>query len=700
MGDVFNLYIEGIGIGQHYGFIAWGPNWPFHEDWYAGSIHGFLADVDADGHRFNPNKLLLDPWARAIHRDHDWSKGSLATGPARTESTFAAASKAVVTESKYEWSENEASWRENRQNADFVNHKWNDVIVYEVHLKGMTKNTASGVEHAGTYRGLGEKADYLADLGITAVELLPVQEKPADGGYWGYQTLGFFAPEGSYAADPRPGFIVDEFKWMVDELHKRDIEVFMDVVYNHTGEGGLWREKIQYDDVSLWSHDDLVNFDPKEVVGLYSFRGFDNKAWYALSEDNQTYWNNTGVGNETRPNHTPMRRLTMDSLRYWVEELHIDGYRFDLAPVLGEVDLNYNSWDDPMNTVLGDIIKDETLNKYNTRVIAEPWSLAHFKLGAFPASPTDPALGWYEWNANFRDFWRSFLNVDEHKLNSAEGPIDAGGALTGSHALFNWNSRHPYHSVNFLTAHDGFTLYDLFSYNEKHNACGPLNPVCCDAPNSPFCDLDSGDDHNRSRDWGDEATKRQMIRNAFVALMLSHGTPMMLGGDEWLRSQLGNNNAYSTGADNEWNWFRWGEWQAKNENLRMHDFVRDLIAFRKSHKYAFAPDAYDNTAAFSWKNAQNSEPVAWDGKHLALHYYEPTDGPELFIMINMEGGNVNFTLPESRTWKRVLDTQVHFETTHTDSKSSGNIYLTDGETISDTSYGVVGHSIVVLESAQ
>ena len=616
-GDVWNLYIEGVGLGQKYGFIAWGPNWPYQADFVPGSVKGFLADVDAQGNRFNPNKLLNDPYSKAIHRDHDWSKGSAATGPKRSESTWAAASKSVVVQSKYTWSAGEAGYREKRKNQDTPGHKWTDMVLYEMHPKGFTASPASGVEHPGTYRGIAEKADYLKSLGVTAVELMPVHEKPEEGGYWGYSTMSFFIPENSYSFKKQNEEIIDEFKLMVDALHQRDIEVILDVVYNHTGEGGFWRQRLEFDfnpDPSITPQ--LVNFDPKEVVGVFNFRGFDNAAYYALTDDKQGYFNNTGVGNQTRPNHRPFRRLIRDSLRYWVEELHVDGFRFDLAPVLGERDEQYFIWENPKNTVLQDIVDDPVLQTFNTRLISEPWAAGGYdlgqsfngptingdsnpfangygtRIGLFPSATNKDGTCWGEWNGRFRDWWRSFWNKDEFKLNSAEVK-DGGFFMTGSYDWYNWNNRKPYHSVNFVTVHDGFTMYDLVSYNMKQNGCGPLNPVCCTDPTSSWCEKVSGEDNNRSRDWGQSAEpqKRQIMRNFYVGMMISQGTPMIWQGDELLRTQLGNNNAYSTRADNESNWVDWGTAQARDEVQRMRDFVSKIIEFRNAHSYALAPAA-------------------------------------------------------------------------------------------------------------
>jgi glycogen operon protein len=710
---VWNLYVEGVGPGTMYGYVAWGSNWPYADDWYCGSQRGFVADVDSYGNRFNPNKLLFDPWGKSLTRDHDWGVASAGTGESRrAQCTWGASSKSVVMESAYAWSDADAAWRQSRQ--DGTSHGWNEVILYEAHPKGLTANGRDGVDHPGTYRGLGEMASYFADLGVTAVELLPVHEKPADGGYWGYNSISFFAPELTYSADYEAGgppeAVVDEFKWMVDQLHAAGIEVILDVVYNHTGEGGLWRDKIYTDDSPSDADAvyDAYNLDTVEAATIFNFRGLDNWAYYALSEDNQTYWNNTGVGNETRPNYAPMRQLILDSLHWQVEELHVDGFRFDLAGILGEADGDYNNWDDPANTVLQDIVDDPILQAYDTRIIAEPWTAggSYTSIGNFPASTDDPAVGWGEWNASFRDWWRQIVNEDTWALNSAENGIDGGGVITGSYARYAWNGRKPYHTTNFVTAHDGFTMYDLLSFSEKQNLCGVLNPTCCDDPYSVWCDTDSGESNNRSRDWGTdlEGFKRQLMRDFFVGMMISHGTPMLLGGDEWMRTQYGNNNAYSTTADNEWNWFRWGEWQAQDERWRMMAFVSKMTRFRLAHAYALSPTEWGEHMPLAWKDATNSGDANWGGRHLMMHYYD--DGsweePELAILINMERYDVTFTLPEGRTWGRVVDTQEYFDgdaylsENGLDTRATANYWDTP-TVIEDGVYTVPGSTIVILE---
>ena len=738
-GDIWNIYVEGIGIGQHYGYIAWGPNWEYDEDWLPGTTTGFEADVDSAGNRFNPNKLLFDPWGKALHRDHDWSKGSTASGPQRAQSTYAAAAKTVVTRydnkddhSEYAWSDHEKEWRELRQSDSHEGHGWEDLIIYEVHPKGLTNNPASGVEHPGTYRGIGEMAPYLKDLGITAVELLPIHEKPLDGGYWGYNSLSFFAPEHTFSADFQSSGevdgVLDEFKWMVDQLHQNDIEVILDVVYNHTGEGGLWRQRLYFD---LWEHTEEINFDPVEVAGLYSYRGLDNYSWYAMDPDvgNESYLlSHTGVGNQTRSNHTPMRRLIMDSLRFCVEELHVDGFRFDLAGVLGEADLDYWNVAEPDDSVLQDIVDDEMFQQYNVRLISEPWTAAGTGpgIGNFQSARNHETYAWAEWNPYFRDWWRAIVNNcnwgdngyrechgwDEGNywnLSSYEGPVAGGQALTGASDVYgeSGDERKPYHSINFITVHDGFTLYDALSYNQKQNGCGLLNPICCEDEMSVWCDTESGSDDNRSYNWWDEGTKRQMMRNLFAALMLSHGTPMILGGDEWMRTKYGNNDSYSTWSDNEWNWFRWGEWQSTSapERARMHDFVRNIIEFRKRNTHAFSPTEYGGGMSYAWKDASNGENVDWGGRHLMMHYYG--EGKELAVIMNMERSDVEFTLPEGREWQVVADTQSHYDSesylqeSGRSNQESANISLegSDGEvgsTISG-SYVAKGITFVVLE---
>lgn len=711
--NVWSVYVEGIGEGTYYGYRAWGPNWPYKGEWYPGSLAGFKADVDEKGNRFNPNKLLQDPYARAFHRDHDWSKGKAASGPYRQESTIAAAGKSIVVkDDSYKWSSAEKTYWEKRQNGDF--RKQNEIIVYEVHLKGFTMNPGSGVSSPGTYRGVGEKAAYFAELGITAVEFLPIHEKPVDGGYWGYWTTGFFAPENTYANNSKKAAHIDEFKWMVEQLHAHDIEVWLDVVYNHTGEGGLWREKVPNktivdpnDPADFWS------YDPFETATIYSFRGLDNSEYYQLpyhlnpADTAKRYWETTGVGNGWRANNKPGERLILDSLRYWVEEMHVDGFRFDLAAQLGEQDLNYTSWS--ANTVLQKIVDDPVFQKYNTRMVAEPWDISNYKVGDFPvASNFDSSkFGWFEWNDNFKKLTRMFTNDDSKKLNENSNGIDVAGALTGSKAKFgegtcpsSCDPRSPYASVNFVAAHDGFTLYDLLSYNEKRNGVGPLNP--------DGTDVNSGDNNNLSRNWNTgntpaaEKFKRQIFRSVATFQMIAHGTPMILGGDEWMRTQLGNNNAYTTGGDNTYNWFRWGEWSQDTYRLKMFDFYKKIIQFRKDHCYAFCRTSFekdDGSAEdmFSWRKPGNTtaDATTFSNKAIGLHYSNTGAEKQLYIAINYETGDVNFTLPSGIDWHRKVDTQSFYE--GSSGSTSGNIFSDTTVFNGGSTYSVKSRSIVIFK---
>ncbi len=698
-GDVWNVWVSGIGLNQAYGYVAWGPNWPYDPSWHPGTITGFQADVDSAGNRFDPNKLLLDPYAPMMTRDFDWTEGSAASGPDRTVLTYQAAGKAITAQSQYAWSANESQWLAARQDPNMPGHRPQDLIVYEVHPKGFTASPASGVAHPGTFRGVGEDADYLKDLGINAVEFLPVMAKSTDGGYWGYDTLAFFIPELTYVSllDPKhPEAAIDEFKWMVDQLHQRGIEVFLDVVYNHTGEGGLWRQEIQFDDVPPLPNGapQLTAFDPKEVASILSWRGLDNQAYYALDPTNQFYWDNTGVGQETRPNHLPMTRLILDSLHYWVSEMHVDGFRFDEAAILGETSPAEGScpehcWADPTKTVLQTIADDPLLQKDNIRIVAEPWSGAGDWQTHFPSSTTLPGYGWGEWNGPFRDWWRSMANVAGWTFNSTIwspiGQENGGFFLFGSHDFFAPNGREPYNSYNFVTIHDGFTMYDLFSYDQKVNGCGPLNPACCTEQLTTYCNQTDGVDNNISKNWGSgsEDVKRELMRDMFVAMIVSHGTPLLLGGDEWMRTQLGNNNAYSTLADSSYNWFDWGSWQADPHRLRMHDFVRQLLAFRKAYGYALAPSDWSSGVPVSWEDAAAGQPANWNSAHLAMHYPASAAGPEIDVLFNFETTMTDFTLPPG-SWTSLLDTQTYYDedayfgagaSGSPDPKSSANIWV-------------------------
>lgn len=741
--NLWTLFVAGIGIGQHYGYIAWGPNWPYDESFTPGSATGYISDCDEKGNRFNPNKLLIDPYARRIHRDFDWNKGKPASGTARDVSSWGAAAKSVVVQSQYSWSSNETSWISNRQAGK--GHAANEAIYYEVHPKGFTAK-ALDVSAQGTFRGIGEKAPYLKDLGITAIELMPVAEKPDDGTYWGYNTIAFFAPEQRFAfSKTKANDVIDEFKEMVDKLHQNGIEVILDVVYNHTGEGGFWRSKVE----SPYDYGQQSNFDDKTAATIYSFRGLDNQAYYHLTESdgkpNSGYLDQTGVGNQMRTNHEPFRQLILDNLKYWVEEMHVDGFRFDLASILGvtddqpgNTDLAY--WrDNAGKTVLQDIIDDPVFKKNNTRFIAEPWDVEHYAIGMFPKSTSDDSYAWSEWNGRFRDMIRQFVNYDDYTLAKKdsvppywEQKLDIGNILLASSELFGDDGRAPFNSVNFITAHDGFTLNDLVSYQVKHNGCGKVNSICCNDRYNAFCDLISGaDGDNFSRNWcntdksydenapdaantgegvckdtNNETLKRQMIRNFFAFMLFSQGSPMILGGDEYMRSQYGNNNAYSDSADNEYNWFRWGDWLSDDNRVRMHDFVRSAIKIRKQYLEFLAPATYDTKPEWFGPDGFDGD-AKWSGKAIGMHYKSESTGKELFVAFNMEAyedRSFSYLPAGEGNWKKLIDTQSYYDSASffgdnpdASKQTSHNIFGNgEGEVLPDNTYTLKPRTFVVL----
>ncbi len=695
--NVWTVFVKGVGAGLHYGYIAFGPNWPYQEGFEPGTDKGFVVDCDAAGNRFNPNKLLIDPYAKRLSGDMDASKGDARTGASRTSSTWGAAPKSVVTESRYTWSANETTWIANRQKGDaFANHAASDLVYYEVHPKGFSKNAIRlndlglTVTAPGTWKGIGEMAPYLKDLGINALELMPVAEKQDSDTYWGYNTINYFAPDMDNSSASRlSGDVIDEFKWMVDQLHQNDIELIIDVVYGQTGEGGIRKTKKPGSDPL----DPEYEFDT-DTAAIYSFRGLDNSAYYILEDfagkPRAGYLNQTGVGNQTRANYAPFKRLIFDSMHYWVEEMHVDGFRVDLASILGvredDIYSDTGAWFSGVaTTVIQEIIDDPVLQKYNTRIVAEPWDGSRYGLGGFTKAKNKPGYAWSEWNGRFRDMVKRFVNWDDYTLASTDSVppaweqlMNLGNLFTGSSSLFGDDGRSPYNSINYITAHDGFTLYDVVTYTQKLNGCGKLDPVCCNDPNA--CDLKSGSDDNAGRNWcegkftdeqphrkengrcddeANEAIKRQMMRNLFTILLLSNGTPMIYGGDELMRTLYGNNNPYGKSSDNEYNWLRWDDWQKDDEAVRMRDFVKNIIQIRKNFRAAVAQTTYvyDNLV---WKGTAG-EPD-WTSKTIGMYYKQTGATPALYIMINMEPEKEQtFTFPEPGSWKVLVDTQVYFD---------------------------------------
>ncbi len=520
---VWHCYLPGIGPGQRYGYRVDGP---------------FVPDR---GHRFNRNKLLLDPYAKSIDGDVNWSEEVFGYNFEADDAdlTFNEADsalrvpKSVVIDPTFEWEGDEA-----------LQTPWHRTVIYETHVKGFTfTNPGIPDEIKGTFAGLAHPAsiEHLQLLGVTAIELMPVHHflHPlflSDKGlrnYWGYDSIGFLAPYAGYSASGVRGEQVPEFKNMVKSMHTAGIEVILDVVYNHTGEGN-------------------------HMGPTVSFRGIDNAAYYRLlDKDKRFNMDFTGTGNSLNVRHPQILKLIMDSLRYWAIEMHVDGFRFDLASALARELYEV----DRLSAFFDIIHQDPVLSQM--KLIAEPWDVGEggYQVGNFPP-------GWSEWNGKYRDSMRDFWRGAE------AGVGEFAFRLTGSSDLYKDDGRRPNASINFVTAHDGFTLNDLVSYNEKHNGANGEEGK-------------DGESHNRSWNHGVEgetddpdirAMRERQKRNFIATLALSQGVPMFLGGDEISRTQGGNNNAYC--QDNEVSWI---DWSLRDENLTLLGFARRLMQFRRDH---------------------------------------------------------------------------------------------------------------------
>jgi isoamylase len=521
----FHCYLPGVGPGQRYGFRVYGPYAP------------------AEGHRFNPAKLLTDPYAKAIDGVVDWAHDAnvlpyVPTGDEDAdlelddEDDSAAVPKSVVVDQNFDWE------GDRPPRVPFA-----DTVIYETHVKGFTK-LHPGVREdlRGTYAGFASEpaVEYLKSLGVTAVELLPVHHISDESflaerglsNYWGYSTIGYLAPHSEYAATGRRGEQVREFKGMVKALHRAGIEVILDVVYNHTAEGN-------------------------HLGPMLSFKGADNRSYYRLMPDDQRhYMDFTGTGNSLNPVHPSVLRLIMDSLRYWVAECHVDGFRFDLASALAR-----EFYDVDRLSAFFDVIHQDPLLS-QVKLIAEPWDVGPggYQVGNFP-------ILWSEWNGIYRDTMRDWWRV-----HASAG--DFASRISGSSDLYADDGRDPVASINFITAHDGFTLADLVSYDGKHNEAN-------------LEDNRDGTDDNRSWNSGVEgdtddpeilALRTRQQRNFLTTLLLSQGTPMLLGGDEMGRTQHGNNNAWC--QDNEISWYDWTDTPA---SIQMREFTRRVIRLRHEH---------------------------------------------------------------------------------------------------------------------
>jgi glycogen operon protein len=677
---VSTLQSYGITGTVYYGYRAWGPNWTYVSGWTKGSSLGFVTDVDASGNRFNPNKLLSDPYA--LELSHDPTTGTMSNGTVYASGALyrnlddgSVAPKGVVLAG------------DTQSIGSKPTRAFKDDVVYEVHVRGLTRNDSSiAAAYRGTYKGAGLKAASLAALGVTAVEFLPVQETQNDtndtdpnsdagDNYWGYMTLNFFAPDRRYAYDKSPGGPTREFKEMVKAFHDQGIKVLIDVVYNHTGEGGAWSP------------------GDKTTYNLYNFRGLDNPTYYTLTSDKQNSWDNTGVGGNFNTHNPIAQNLIIDSLAYWRDQLGVDGYRFDLASVLGNTCehgcFNFDKMDpgNALNRIVNELPPRPAAGGSGVDLIAEPWAIGgnSYQVGGFPT-------GWAEWNGIYRDT----LRQSQNKLGAVVVTTgQMASRFAGSSDLYGDDGRKPFHSVNFITAHDGFTLKDLYSCNSKNNN----QPW-------PFGPSDGGEDNNNSWDQGGiAADQRKAARNGMALMMLSAGVPMIVGGDEYLRSLNCNNNPYN--LDSSANWLGWS-WNIDQSNFRA--FSTAMIALRKAHPALRPANFYSGVDG----NGNVMEQLRWfkpDGMVADATYFNSPDnhaiawridGSEfgdtasaIYVAYNAWSGTVNFILPwpgNGKRWYRVTDTCNWAEGAN-QVRTPGTEDLIGGEF---TNYGVCGRGALVL----
>jgi glycogen operon protein len=576
--------------------------------WYAYRVEG--PDDPAAGQRFQPEKLLLDPYAGDVEFPPGFSREAAMHPGDNAGKAPLGVIAASITRS------GPPPGPPSRPPAP--RHAASELVIYELHVKGFTRHPPSGVteERRGTFAGLVDKIPYLQDLGVTAVELLPVfQYDPQEGNYWGYMPLSFFAAHRGYASGTAegPGAAADELGATVDAFHAAGIEVILDVVYNHTAEGGA-------------------------SGPTYSFRGLDNTAYYLLEKDRSRYRNDSGTGNVLRTAHPAVRRLIVDSMRFWAERVGVDGFRFDLATLLTR---DRGGYLDADPAILGEI--ERLRDDFGLRLIAEPWDLASYQLGtAFPGR------WWSQWNGRFRDDVRSFVRGDAGRV------VDLAHRLAGSPDLFPdepVRASRPWESVNFVTCHDGFTLYDLTAYEHKRNlANGHDNQDGSDDNRSWNCGWE-GDDGAPDRVL---ALRKQQAKSFCALLMLANGLPMILAGDEMLNTQGGNNNPYN--QDNETSWLDWGR---LGEHADVHRFFRRMIAFRKAHPSIGRGRFWRQDV--SWHGPAGDPDTGERSHTLALYLRGAAVGDDdLYVMINGGGQDRRFVVQDGEpgAWRRAVDTHL------------------------------------------
>jgi isoamylase len=549
------------------------------------------------GHRFDPQKVLLDPYAPSVFFPFHFSRDACAhAGPTDGRAPLGRLPGRQLSVA--------AAWSAPRYTCQ-------DAIIYELHVKGFTARANSGVTPAkrGTFAGVIEKIPYLKELGVTVVELLPVHQfDPQEGNYWGYMTLHFFSPHQSYAY----GEAFDEFRKMVQSFHAAGIEVWLDVVYNHTAEGD-------------------------QTGPTYSFRGVDNSSYYLLTPDRRRYVNDTGCGNTLRTGHPGARVLVLESVRFWASAMGVDGFRFDLASIFSRAS------DGTMNVHEAALVSELSLlaRLHNIRLVAEAWDIASYQLGR-----GFPGIGWLQWNGRFRDDLRAFVRGEPGQIGALMQ------RLYGSDDLFPdtlHETCRPHQSINFVTAHDGFCLYDLVAYDRKHNEANGHGNT-------------DGTDDNRSWNCGVEgdanasdavlALRRQQAKNFCALLMLANGVPMIVAGDEFLNTQRGNNNPYN--QDNDITWL---DWARLDDNRDVFRFFKLMIAFRKSHA-CIGRDTFWREDV-SWHGVDGPVDFWHESRCLAYTLRGASVGDDdLYVMINGHWEDHLFTVADRRAseWRRVVDT--------------------------------------------
>ncbi|MBR1722207.1 MAG: chitobiase/beta-hexosaminidase C-terminal domain-containing protein, partial [Treponema sp.] len=734
--NIWNAKLSGDLSGAIYAYRVWGPNWTYSSDWKrGGSNAGFVSDCDSSGNRFNPNKVVFDPYAKEM--THDPSNASAIASYKTTNSSYALAVSdyQILSTGETTPSGSTKPWRE--FDSGTISPKGyvitdstgygtkpaipqKDAIIYEAHVRGITKHSSAAnlssllsgydgfddvvdipEEYRGTYKGAALLVPYLKALGINTIELLPVHETDNDanpddgpgGNFWGYMTFDYFAPDRRYSSDKSAGGPTREFKEMVKTFHDAGMEVYLDVVFNHTGEGGTWHGS---------SSD--ANFDSGKQCTVVSMRGIDNQTYYSLVNGTKwSYWETTGCGNNMQCDNSVVRKFIIDSLTYWIDEMGVDGFRFDLATTLGrEYNSSTGNWN--YNSSAATLTQIASLGKTkNAEMIAESWDCGDnsYQVGNFPE-------GWAGWNGYYRDTLRGFVGNAACSAN-----IPYSDALYGD--MNHFSTKDP--SVNFIVAHDGFTLADLCSYSGSGNYYN-------DKLSWPFGPSDGGNGDNNAISTGtDAASRRQRARNYFAMQMFSAGIPMIVYGDEFGRTQNGNNNPYNIDSVATWNNYNmiptasphkastgsagkaecgsyndmfgtFGNTANKNGQLVFSSFVMNERLNNNSLRQvsgAAAPiEWYKASGASGWEDSGNAKAIMINGS-------KAVDGAKYYMLINMKGEQTNFTVPASSSgchWVRIVDTGSWAETDFNCWKDSDASAYSFTEA---TEYGVGSYTVTIFK---